>query len=389
MAALRDVRHNLYQTTIYRDFFRAQDTDSSSLHESTEKPVSASDDYNTALYLGDDNMTENREKEHAEEKKEDSEDDQEIKSGEEYGNNCTSPCQTGETETVGVDDTVQDLLDKLLLGKTKRGQMKLMCQSRLQSGSNLAKQVKTSSGSVSKQAPPTQYVPTPPPPRPLLRTLAHLTHLPPTRSLKRPVTSLSIPNTPNLPNLKTVKDRSAGVNDSQQMLHKDNGTSNYNLTFALADPLSGIGPCWPPSTTQIIDKIRGTQLLERHELSGVPEAYYSTLQSRTKEPQSSSVYDTSTGVDELKERNPLEASYWTNGYRFMSCRDGGPFLLPDSFSTLSYKTPGECKDPQFIQKADGTALYLPPVPLAECLVPSGNDIPHKLGLRYKTEAQWR
>ncbi|KAJ8032022.1 hypothetical protein HOLleu_25424 [Holothuria leucospilota] len=169
------------------------------------------------------------------------------------------------------------------------------------------------------------------------------------------------------------------------------------LTFASGSPVSGVGPCWPPSTSNVVDNIRGSQLLERRELSEFPEAYLSTLEPRPTVVEGTFIRDNVKPLHPKSPSLPIKPERYSD-YCYLPTvplKEGLTPISPaflDKFQTAvpDYQRPSTSKEgAAILRRPNGDILYLPPVPLSDCLTPSGSKIPHKLGLRFKTEAHRR
>ena len=244
-------------------------------------------------------------------------------------------------------------------------------------------------------------------------------------------------------------------------------------------PMSGVGPNWPPSTSQVINGINGSQLLERNDITQYPPAYRSALKQvetesesgqlkpnpptpprrlrkgRVKSTEATSIVTAenmqrrrtrpikpqkgaSTTMDAASQTaspppapplpppltrqelaakrsaplQPLNASqkalamlsqyedYDDDLYKELNLPDSPrqPFVVPNSYrnSTMRKSAPSslpalkKTKSKVFNWSATSKRpLALPPAPLSDCLTPAGRRVPHRLGLRYKTEAHKR
>lgn len=169
------------------------------------------------------------------------------------------------------------------------------------------------------------------------------------------------------------------------------------LTFAPGSPVSGVGPCWPPSTSHVIDNIRGSQLLERRELSQFPEAYLSTLEPRSADEKGTFIRNTVKPLHRKPAPQPVQPELYSD-YCYLPTvprKEGLTCISPEflnNFGTavpVYQQTSNSKEGAAMLRRPNGDILYLPPVPLSDCLSPSGSKIPHKLGLRFKTEAHRR
>ncbi|XP_072044877.1 uncharacterized protein [Amphiura filiformis] len=228
-------------------------------------------------------------------------------------------------------------------------------------------------------------------------------------------------------------------------------------------PMTGVGPNWPPSTSQVINSINGSQLLERNDITQYPPAYRSALKQlamKTQKGRTKSTAATSTVSPESVQKQrpptpnksrkstkttavvtntgpppappqpppltrqqlaakrsaplqPLNASqkalamlsqydeYDDDLYRELNLPDGPnqPFVVPHSYrhsqtrrsapSSLPALKKTKSKVFNWSAATNKRSLPLPPAPLSDCLTPAGRRVPHRLGLRYKTEAHKR
>ncbi|XP_071943617.1 uncharacterized protein [Antedon mediterranea] len=264
------------------------------------------------------------------------------------------------------------------------------------------------------------------------------------------VTSLNVPsdsigsghsdNCPlHQPNLRRVTfcDKSKTVEDST--IVESSGEKQL-------ETVTGIGPCWPPSTSYVIENINGTQLLERDDIQTYPPAYRSSLKpectckktrltsatgrSTTHSyglKSSGSVFNhvLTTSKDQHKDqlnpithrlidyptrpRSPLvkkdskivssevmlkKLGVANNPSKEDITIDKRPFVIPRSYSKAGNKENLPALKPtnsslKVLTKPNWSSLPLPPAPLSDCLSASGNRVPHRLGLRFKTEAHHR
>ncbi|XP_071492558.1 uncharacterized protein [Diadema antillarum] len=235
--------------------------------------------------------------------------------------------------------------------------------------------------------------------------------------------------------------RSVSFNDTPEILESRENTRDSGYT------IPGTGPCWPPSTSLVIENIRGSQLLERRDIA-VPLAasgpnsigrkllssskigeHIRTLPhpSALRSPRlpsvplpsslvmesgalkSASANDVSEQVDETGDIPECveRLSQPFNTSMLYSRQQHQPFTIPLSYRTQAVKPsaalPGIRSSSHPVRKlqdelakrimirkgAGSTPLVLPPAPLSDCLTPSGSKTPHRLGLRFKTEAHKR
>ena len=257
--------------------------------------------------------------------------------------------------------------------------------------------------------------------------------------------------------------RSVSFNDTPQVQILESRDSDRDSVESKGNDgpaIPGIGPCWPPSTSLVIENIRGSQLLERRDItqaggtasplrrSGRVDPLRKLLSSSkigehvavTPQPPSgerrsklpavplpSSLTSGSAALSRLREsgrENRMqseEAIHLPDGgevflhplemAQLYGRQQNQPFMIPPSYrmgptkySPTSGLLPGlhrSASDPVRklqdelarrinIRKGIATTpLVLPPAPLSDCLTPSGSKVPHRLGLRFKTEAHKR
>nr|XP_054774285.1 uncharacterized protein LOC129282413 [Lytechinus pictus] len=225
-------------------------------------------------------------------------------------------------------------------------------------------------------------------------------------------------------------------------------------TVVASPPLQGTGPCWPPSTSLVIENIRGSQLLERRDITNPPAGVSAGSATRGRsdplkkmlssskigehiayiprppfgpkpstlptEPLPSSLKSGSSALASLKSDRldkhpagdtfPLTMGGEDIAPQLLARQQNQPFVIPPSYRMQPMKPSGVLgslpglrpySDPVrklhdeiakriMIRKGYKAApLVLPPAPLSECLTPSGSKTPHRLGLRYKSEAHKR
>ncbi|XP_030844532.1 uncharacterized protein LOC100888614 [Strongylocentrotus purpuratus] len=262
--------------------------------------------------------------------------------------------------------------------------------------------------------------------------------------------SVSFNETPQVQILDS-RDSARGGEDSEQ--------SGNSSTVGASPALQGTGPCWPPSTSLVIENIRGSQLLERRDITNLPAGKCTSkgrIDPLKKMLSSSKIGEHIAFVprpplglkassvatvplpSSLKSGSPALASLHPTSDRgsprlagdtvhFPSGGEGPlhsggvtpqlhpmqqnqPFIIPPDYRMLPMKHSGvlgslpglrpysdlvrkrqdEIAKRIMIRKGNlATPLVLPPAPLSECLTPSGTRTPHRLGLRYKTEARKR
>ena len=215
-------------------------------------------------------------------------------------------------------------------------------------------------------------------------------------------------------------------------------------------PMTGVGPNWPPSTSQVVDNINGSQLVERNDITQYPPAYRSALKqspetgqkprpptpiktrksrikatpvvtdaaSQTTTPPKAPPLPPSLTRHELAAKRsaplqPLSASqkalamlsqyddYDDDIFRELNLPDGPsqPFVIPKTYrhsmtrksapSSLPALKKTKSKVFNWSSASSKRSLPLPPAPLSDCLTPAGRRVPHRLGLRYKSEAHKR
>ncbi|XP_071792444.1 uncharacterized protein [Asterias amurensis] len=229
--------------------------------------------------------------------------------------------------------------------------------------------------------------------------------------------------------------------------------------------MTGIGPCWPPGSSYVIENINGAQMLERRDIvcchsnaTPLGEKKQQRLMSARRRLSkryeeivagSKNTGSSSSLVANLKSKDAIlkqklqqllvpnppnqiqEPTLQTNhitaplpdadrdvttgtALRLPALHSSqkldsySPFLIPTSYHDrlrkLSSVPWSPCRGtdvqteptieksvltPPGVTWKGKTQLVLPPAPLADCLSSSGTRVPHKLGLRYKSEAHKR
>lgn len=249
--------------------------------------------------------------------------------------------------------------------------------------------------------------------------------------------------------------KSVSFNETPQVMED----TIRKFTITPNKPMTGVGPNWPPSTSQVINSINGSQLVERSDITQYPPAYRSALKqspdtgqkqrpptptkTRKSKIKATAMADTAsqTTTDVSSQTTPPKAPPLPPALnrQELAAKRSAP-LQPlstsqkalamlsqyDDFDEDIYRElnlPHEPRKPYVIPKAyrhsmsrksapsslpalkktkskvfnwsaasaanSNRSLPLPPAPLSDCLTPAGRRVPHRLGLRYKSEAHKR
>ncbi|XP_022111172.1 uncharacterized protein LOC110990468 [Acanthaster planci] len=204
------------------------------------------------------------------------------------------------------------------------------------------------------------------------------------------------------------------------------------ITEEANKPKAGVGPCWPPGDSYVIDNIKGSQLVERTDITQPLHVYYE-VKRPTEDKKPRRLLSTRTRLEKQlhevlvrghkREGAPLSVITWKSQDAFLKERMAESHIAEklhasdqtqdDSTSAGGVHGIAPChRKTDFGRKAcverpekpalhsidpspfvplssDKAPLLLPPAPLADCLPTAGSRIPHKLGLRYKSEAHKR